>query len=204
MAGIDFFFVIAILLVSVVLHELAHGYAALKLGDPTALYAGRLTLNPLKHIDPFGSLILPVMGYLLGGFIIGWAKPVPFNPYNLQAGRWGEAIVAAAGPLSNIIIAVIFTVFLRYGGGLGTGFVDIVSYIVLINVVLACFNLIPIPPLDGSKIVFAFLPLPFVYKYRMALESYGIFLAIAVLFVVWPLAFPLVLKVFGLLTGIPV
>ncbi|PIR38827.1 MAG: site-2 protease family protein [Candidatus Zambryskibacteria bacterium CG10_big_fil_rev_8_21_14_0_10_42_12] len=203
MAGIDFFFVIAILLVSVVLHELAHGYAALKLGDPTALYAGRLTLNPLKHIDPFGSLLLPIMGYLLGGFIIGWAKPVPFNPYNLQAGRWGEALVAAAGPASNIVIALLFTLLIRFGGFAG-GFIDIVSYIVLINIVLACFNLIPIPPLDGSKIVFAFLPLPFVYKYRMMLESYGIFLAIAILFVVWPLLFPFVLDVFGLVTGIPV
>jgi len=201
MAGIDFFFVIAVLLISIVLHELAHGYTALKLGDPTALYAGRLTLNPLKHIDPLGSLIIPIFGYLVGGFIIGWAKPVPFNPYNLKAGRWGEAIVAVAGPVSNMLIALVFTLILRFGT-LGSSFVEIVGYIILINIVLAFFNLIPIPPLDGSKILFAFLPLSFVYKYRMMLEAYGIFLAIAILFMIWPLLFPFVLDIFSFVTGI--
>lgn len=201
MVGIDFVFIILILLLSVVVHELAHGYMALRLGDPTALHAGRLTLNPIKHIDPFGSIVLPFLGYVLGGFIIGWAKPVPYNPYNLRAGRWGEVLVAVAGPLSNIAIALIFTIVLRSFGDVGQGFIEITGYIVLINIVLACFNLIPIPPLDGSKILFSVLPLPLVYKYRTVFESYGMLLVIAMIFFIWPILFPVIFKLFSLLTG---
>src|SRR3989344_7970469 len=100
---------------SVVVHEVAHGYTASLLGDQTARYEGRLTLNPLKHLDPFGSFILPFLSYTLGGFIFGWAKPVPYNPYNLKPGRWSEAKVAIAGPASNILLAVLFSLFLRLG-----------------------------------------------------------------------------------------
>ena len=95
----DFLFIIIVLIMSVVVHEVSHGYAALSLGDPTAKYQGRLTLNPISHLDPVGSLLVPLLGYLLGGFVVGWAKPVPFNPYNLRNQRWGEAYVAAAGPI---------------------------------------------------------------------------------------------------------
>src|SRR5437762_845178 len=102
----DLFYSIAILILSVVVHEVSHGYAARALGDHTAEYEGRLTLNPLKHLDPFGSVLLPLMTYYLGGFVIGWAKPVPYNPYNLRPGRWSEALVAAAGPASNFAIAL--------------------------------------------------------------------------------------------------
>src|ERR1700750_249745 len=102
-------------LFSVIIHEVSHGYAALMQGDRTAEYEGRLTLNPLKHIDPVGTLILPILSLMLpGSFLFGWAKPVPFNPYNLRNQRWGEAIVVIAGPLSNIVIALIFGLFIRF------------------------------------------------------------------------------------------
>src|SRR5262245_29317731 len=109
----DFLFIIIILIMSVVVHEVSHGFAALALGDPTAKYAGRLTLNPFYHLDPIGSVLVPILGYLSGGIIIGWAKPVPFNPYNLRDARWGEALVALAGPVSNIILAIIFSLIIR-------------------------------------------------------------------------------------------
>src|SRR3989344_934990 len=112
---IDFIFSIIILIFSVVIHEVSHGYAAYLQGDNTARFQGRLTLNPFKHLEWFGSFILPAMSYLFGGFIIGWAKPVPFNPYNLRNQRWGEAIVAFAGPLSNFCIALILGLLIRPG-----------------------------------------------------------------------------------------
>ena len=155
-------FSIIILIFSVIIHEVSHGYAALYLGDVTAKYAGRLTLNPIKHIDPVGSIILPLLFAISGsGVILGWAKPVPYNPYNLRNKKWGELIVAIAGPASNILIAVIFGLLIRFSGilGLPTAFVQLSISVVLINLVLAIFNLIPIPPLDGSKVLFAFLPL---------------------------------------------
>lgn len=200
MAGIDFLFLIIILLVSVVLHELAHGYAALALGDPTALYAGRLTLNPIKHIDPIGSIFVPLLGYVFGGFIIGWAKPVPFNPYNLKAGPWGEALVAAAGPASNIAIVLVLALIIRFVPGVEGSFAILLGYIVLINLVLAFFNLIPLPPLDGSKILFALLPLSVSYAYRSVLEAYGMLLILPVIFF-WPLVFPYILHLYVFLTG---
>src|SRR3990172_11913600 len=111
----DFLFIIIILIMSVVIHEVSHGYAALALGDPTAKYQGRLTLNPISHLDPIGSFLVPLLGYFVGGFIIGWAKPVPFNPYNLRNQKWGEALVAIAGPLSNIALALFFGLLIRFG-----------------------------------------------------------------------------------------
>src|SRR3954470_23460404 len=129
---IDFIFSILILIFSIVVHEVSHGYAAYLQGDNTAKFAGRLTLNPLKHLEWFGSFILPVLSYYFGGFIIGWAKPVPFNPYNLQNQRWGEAIVAIAGPLSNICIALIFGLAIRFNlfSQFGDAFIYIASTIV--------------------------------------------------------------------------
>ena len=117
--SLDFFFQIAVLIMSIVIHEVSHGYAASLLGDQTARYQGRLTLNPVKHLDFVGSILVPTISYLLGGFIIGWAKPVPYNPYNLRPGRWSEAIVAGAGPLSNISLALIFGLLLRFGASAG-------------------------------------------------------------------------------------
>src|SRR3990167_5871308 len=112
-SAIEPIFYIAVLIFSVVVHEVSHGYAYLALGDRTAKYAGRLTLNPVSHFDLFGSFLLPLFTYFTTGFIFGWAKPVPYNPYNLRNQKWGPAIVGAAGPLSNIFLAVFFGIVLR-------------------------------------------------------------------------------------------
>ena len=194
----DFVFIVAILIMSVVIHEVAHGYAALALGDSTAKYQGRLTLNPLNHLDPVGSVLVPLLGYFLGGFIVGWAKPVPFNPYNLRNQRWGEAMVAVAGPLSNIALALIFGTILRYVGI--NDLTPLLSFVVLINLTLAFFNLIPMPPLDGSKILFAFLPLR-MEGVRRNLEQYGFFLVFLFIAFFWQFLSPVIFKAFSLITG---
>lgn len=187
---------------SVVIHEVSHGYAALALGDPTAKYQGRLTLNPLSHLDPVGSFLVPMIGYFLGGFIIGWARPVPFNPYNLRDQRWGEAIVAAAGPLSNIVLAVIFGLIIRIGSPMmNETFLNMAGFVVILNITLAIFNLVPIPPLDGSKILFAFLPQR-LQAIRESLERLGIFFVLIFVFLIWRLIVPTVSFLFSLITGV--
>src|SRR3989344_4497982 len=202
----DLIFQIIILIMSVVIHEVSHGYAAFWLGDSTAKYEGRLTLNPLKHLDPFGSVILPPLLSISGaGFIIGWAKPVPFNPYNLRNQRWGEAIVAAAGPLSNILIALVFGLGLRFaiGSGLITSVpvIQITSVIIFINLLLAVFNLVPIPPLDGSKILFSILPAS-AGAARNFLERYGFFIVLLFIFFLWDYVAPIIVFLFRLITGV--
>ncbi len=199
----DIIFSIAVLIMSVVIHEVSHGYAALYLGDPTAKYAGRLTINPLKHLDLFGSVILPILLVITkAGFIIGWAKPVPYNPYNVRYGRWGEALVALAGPASNFLLAFLFGLMFRLGDGLlPAPFLSLALSIVLINVVLAVFNLVPIPPLDGSKLLFAILP-PQAVEIRSALERYGIFLAFIFILFLWRFLLPTMSFVFSLITGV--
>lgn len=204
---IDFIFQIAILIFSVVIHEVSHGYAAYMQGDNTAKFAGRLTLNPLKHLEWFGSFFLPIMSYFMGGFIIGWAKPVPFNPYNLRSEtfgqKWGEAVVAFAGPLSNICIALFFGLLIRFGivSQFGEAFVYISSMIVFINLILATFNLIPIPPLDGSKILFSILPYS-MQNVRDFLERNGFFVLIFFVFFLWEFVLPVVYWEFKLITGL--
>ncbi len=178
MDPIAIIFSIAILIMSVVIHEVAHGYAALFQGDPTAKMEGRLTLNPLIHLDPFGSVLLPLVTFLTAGFAFGWAKPVPYNPYNLRNQRWGELIVAIAGPLSNVAIALIFGLILRFGvGSIPSSAEFLIVYIVIINLGLAVFNMVPIPPLDGSKVLYAFLPFRF-QEFRQNLERYSFLLVI--------------------------
>ena len=166
-------FLVAVIVMSVVIHEVMHGVAADKLGDPTARYAGRLTLNPIPHIDLFGSIIVPfILIYTQAAIFFAWAKPVPYNPYNLRPGRFSEAIVAGAGPLSNLAIALIASAVVRLG--LFPGVADILLMIIIVNVMLFAFNLIPIPPLDGSKVIEALLPRPLAHGYdsfRRRLES---------------------------------
>lgn len=198
----EFIFQILILIFSIVVHEVSHGYAALALGDPTAKYQGRLTLNPLKHLDPFGSFLVPLLSYQLGGFIIGWAKPVPYNPHNLRPGRWSEAMVAVAGPLSNIAVALIFGLALRFSEGFGNqAFVEVTTLIVFINIVLAIFNLIPVPPLDGSKLLFALFPERLAH-FRNFYERFGIILIIFVIFFAGRAIVPLAIAIFSLFTGV--
>ncbi len=204
MDGIDSIFYIVVLIMSVVVHEVSHGYAALYFGDRTAKLAGRLTLNPIKHLDWFGSVLLPAVLVLTNApFLIGWAKPVPYNPNNLRNYKWGSFAVAGAGVLANILIAIIFSFIFRIGiaEGASPAFITATSTIVLMNLALALFNLVPIPPLDGSKLLFAFLPTSTI-RFQQNLERYS--LIIFLIFVIYfadtlyvPLAF-----LFKLFTGI--
>jgi Zn-dependent protease len=150
----DIIFGLVVLIVSVILHEVAHGYMANWLGDPTARLAGRLTLNPISHIDPIGTIILPAILVITGSpILIGYAKPVPYNPYNLQ-GKYDEGFVAFAGPGTNIILALIFGLTIRFAGAsLSPTLEAAFATIAYINLLLAVFNLIPLPPLDGSKVL---------------------------------------------------
>lgn len=153
-------FTIVVLILSIIMHEVAHGYMAYVLGDPTAKLAKRLTLNPFRHIDPIGSVILPI-GLVLthSPFLFGWAKPVPYNPYNLKNQRWGESLVAVAGVGTNILLAVIFAFIARYASANGYNLLENLSEtIVLVNLYLGLFNLIPIPPLDGYTFLRGLLP----------------------------------------------
>ncbi|HVT75040.1 MAG TPA: site-2 protease family protein [Candidatus Paceibacterota bacterium] len=202
----QFVFSLIVLLFSVIIHEIAHGYAALIQGDRTAEYEGRLTLNPLKHIDPVGTIILPALSLLLpGGILFGWAKPVPFNPHNLRNKRWGEALVAVAGPLSNLVIALIFGLFIRFyliPSGLINGPVaGLCAIIALVNITLAVFNLIPVPPLDGSKIISAVLPQGWM-RVRQGLEQFGFIGVIIFLVFLWQFFQPIIPWLFSLITGI--
>ncbi len=201
--SIDFVFQIAILIMSVVIHEVSHGFAARFYGDHTAEYEGRLTLNPVKHIDPIGSVFVPILSYMFGGFVFGWAKPVPYNPYNLKPGRWPEAFVALAGPLSNIAIAVVFSILFRLTGEPSAGFAIITTSIIYINILLAVFNLMPVPPLDGSKLLFAIFPEK-IYQFRNFFERYGLVLVILFIFFIWQLIAPVIGLAFSFLTGLPI
>lgn len=185
---------------SVVMHEVSHGYAARFYGDQTAEYEGRLTLNPLKHLDPIGSVLVPLLMFFAGGPIFGWAKPVPYNPANLKEGRWPEAFVALAGPLTNMGIAVLFSILLKLPG-LSQPFVNLTLVAVYINVLLALFNLIPIPPLDGSRLLFALFPEK-IYRFRGFFDRYGLILVILFVLFGWQFISPLVEVVFRVLTGV--
>ena len=196
-------FYIAILIMSVVIHEVSHGFVAEYFGDDTARYAGRLTLNPIVHLDMFGSIILPALLVLTSSpFLFGWAKPVPYNPNNLRDRKWGTVWVAAAGIIANFTLAIIFGLVIRLTAGLDLppDFYFITSVIVIVNLALGLFNLIPIPPLDGSKILMSLLP-PSFYKTTVFLERYSIFLLIGFIIFFSDLLFPVMAALFYLITG---
>ncbi len=199
-------FYIAILIMSIVIHEVAHGFAAEYFGDKTARFAGRLTLNPLKHLDLFGSIILPVVLFISHApFLFGWAKPVPYNPDNLSNKKLGTLAVASAGVLANFSIAVIFGIVIRLttNMALPEGFYFITSIIVVINLALAIFNLVPIPPLDGSKILFSFLPASadsFIFKY----EQYSLMLLLVFIVFLSDYLAPILKFLFHLITGLAI
>ncbi len=204
-------FSVIILIISIIFHEVAHGTVADALGDPTARLSGRLTLNPLPHIDLVGSILLPLLCVISGtGFFIGWAKPVPFNPRLLKYKRWGPALVALAGPLVNIVIAAIFTIAFRVIGGMAASgavvsagaiaLAQIFSIVVMVNISLAIFNLIPIPPLDGHHLLGAVFP-----SYRRVseevLQKYGIIILVFVLFFAGQIISPVISFFARLLLG---
>jgi len=164
------------------------------LGDPTARREGRLTLNPISHIDPIGSVVLPLFLYISGAPIFGWAKPVPYNPYNLKNPKLGAGLIGLAGPLSNLIFAGLFSFTIRgldYAGMLNPTTLLLINSIVTINVILAIFNLVPIPPLDGSKVLFALLPYKFI-EVQMFLEQYSLLLFFSFIFFGLPLIRPII------------
>ncbi len=194
---------IAILVFSVVIHEVSHGLAALSQGDQTAKIMGRLTLNPIKHLDMFGSIILPLLCAISHtGIILGWAKPVPVNFNALKSGKKGEALVAIAGPLSNIVLAVVAGLVIRFfAGSLPAPAILALEIVVLTNLVLAVFNLVPIPPLDGSRILSALLP----QKARSIMrvfERYGLLFALLFVFFIWQLIIPVVYIIAYLISGV--
>lgn len=195
-------FQILVVLFSIVIHEVSHGLMAYSLGDNTAKNAGRLTLNPLPHLDLFGSVLLPFLTFALGGFIFGYAKPVPYNPLYLRDQRFGPAKVSFAGPASNILIALIFGLILRFLPTFlqASALPELFSFIVLINLVLAIFNLLPVPPLDGHWLLLSVVPERF-YGFKLFYLRYGLLLFLLVLIFVLPLIFPLVFKLFRLIVG---
>lgn len=203
-------FTVAALIVSIIMHEVAHGWAAYALGDRTAKDAGRLTLNPLPHVDPIGSVLIPATLVLLqSGFLFGWAKPVPYNPYNLRNQRWGEAIVSVAGVATNIGLAILFAIVARVAFASGmTAFAELAAVVALVNLFLGIFNLIPIPPLDGFGVLRGVLPYRLSMKLREiehAVERGGIFSLILILllftqFLSRPF-YEFVMWIFGMLLG---
>src|SRR3989338_11108889 len=164
-------------LYSVIIHEISHGLMAQSMGDTTARDAGRLTLNPIKHLDLFGSILLPLMLFVIRSpFLFGYAKPVPYNPLNLSDQRYGPAKVAMAGPLSNFILAILFGLVLRFlPDSVGPLLPDLLAYVVRINLLLAVFNLVPIQPLDGHWLLLTFLPAKWI-EVKYFLVRYGVFL----------------------------
>ena len=195
-------FQIVVLIFSAIIHEYMHGYVALSLGDTSAKDAGRLSLNPLVHLEWFGSFFLPLMMVVSGmGFVFGWAKPVPYNPNNLRDKKYGEAKVALAGPLGNLIIAIFFGLCLRFLPFYNVTFTGLLSIIILINLALMVFNLVPIPPLDGSKILAAFMPYEMKVRYLNA-EKMGMILIILFVMLAGGLLMPVINLLYKLIVGV--
>lgn len=197
-------FKVLVLLYSVVIHEVSHGAMANTLGDPTAKNAGRLSLNPIKHIDMFGSIILPLLLFIAQSpFLVGYAKPVPYDPMQLKDRRYGPAKVAIAGPLSNLILALLFGLTLRFMPDVFSSPLvpELFTFIVVLNLLLAIFNLFPIPPLDGHWLLMTFLPRRY-DALRVFLYRYSIVLLFIFIIFIFPLLLPLVAWLFRLITGV--
>jgi len=194
-------FEVIVLVFSAIVHEYMHGWMAYRLGDSTAKDAGRLTFNPLAHLEWFGSFFLPlVMIITRMPFVFGWAKPVPYNPYNLRDRKYGDAKVALAGPLGNLIIALFFGLFLRFFPFVSLTFSGLLSIIVYINLVLMIFNLVPIPPLDGSKILATFLS-PSAREKYLHMERTGFILVILFVMLAGGIIMPIVNFLFRIIVG---
>jgi Zn-dependent protease len=181
-------------LFAITVHETAHGWMALQLGDKTAMMLGRLTLNPLKHIDPLGTILIPGLMYMMAGFMFGWAKPVPVTWQNLKQPKRDMVLVAAAGPVSNLFMAILWALTIRVGLALGdTGqalvFMGVAG--IFINTILMVLNLLPLPPLDGGRVMTGLLPGPLAYKFSR-IEPYGFFILVGLLVtgllgvILWP------------------
>jgi Zn-dependent protease len=197
-----------VLIFSAVLHEVAHGFEADRLGDDTARRAGRLTLNPLKHMDFFGSFLMPVCLLLAtnGGFFFAYAKPVPYNPQNLKNPRSGSAKIAIAGPLTNFILAAVFGIAVRIFSyfPVSNFFLELLGLVSYMNIMLGVFNCVPIPPLDGSRILFALLPQTHAtFRVAAFLERYGMFIVLIFVVFGFQLILPFINFIFTLLTGQP-
>ncbi|HRH23413.1 MAG TPA: site-2 protease family protein [Candidatus Magasanikbacteria bacterium] len=193
-------FYLLVIIPSAIIHEYMHGWVADRLGDPTARYAGRLTLNPKSHVDLWGTIILPILLYLSTGgrFLFAYAKPVPYNPYNLKNQRTGPMMVALAGPASNLLLAFAFSIVLRV---LPISDMTLfLSIIVYANIGLAIFNLLPIPPLDGSKVLYALLP-DSMWKVKTTLERYGFMILIGFILFFPGVISPVVQYIFQLFVG---
>lgn len=204
---------LVVLILSIIAHEVAHGYAADALGDPTARLAGRLTMNPVPHIDPMGSILIPGLLMLTGSSIFfGWAKPVPYNPHNLRSSRWGEAFVAVAGSVTNLCLAILFGLLARFAPeiGLPLSAAYVATTIAFINLFLGLFNLIPFPPLDGFTALRSALPWRLsegLRRFEDRIRSFGPAGLIAILlvfsFLLAGFFFRFVGWIFGFLIGIP-
>jgi len=191
-------FFVGVIIFSAIIHEYAHGWMANQLGDPTARLAGRLTLNPIAHLDLFGSVILPLL-LIPTGMIFAYAKPVPYNAYNLSDQKWGAVKVAIAGPISNLILAFVFGVVLQLMPA-SSPMIPFLFIIVFANVLLAVFNMVPIPPLDGSKLLLAVLP-DSAYQVLMMLERYGFVLLLLFIFVGFEYLRPIINGITTLFVG---
>ena len=181
-------------LFAITVHETAHGWMALRLGDKTAMMLGRLTLNPIKHIDPLGTILIPGLMYLMAGFMFGWAKPVPVTWQNLKHPKRDMVYVAAAGPVANLLMAILWALSIRLGlalGEVGQALVFMGVAGIFINTILMVLNLLPLPPLDGGRVLTGLLPGPYAYQFAR-IEPYGFWILIVLLltgvlgFVLWP------------------